>query len=671
MGNKVKVVAIVQARMGSTRLPNKVMKRMVGFPMIDLLLARLSCAKELNQIVIATSEDPRNQVLSEHVGALGYTCFMGSENDVLDRYFHAARLVHADVVVRITGDCPLIDPGVVDQAVRKFTGSNVDYLSNTIPATYPDGLDSEVFSIDALGMAWREAASAYDREHVTPYLKNNPKFRRESLVNEEDWSSLRWTVDEASDFYVVEDVFKHFAPNRLFSWLDVLSLREQRPEIFRPNEHLIRDEGAHMGSGEKLRRRAKEIIPSSNVFFSKRAETLLPRNWPAHYCKARGCILWDLDDNQYTDMSTMGAGANTLGYGHPEVDDAVRRAVEAGNTSTLSCPEEVYLAEKLLELHPWADMVHFGRSCGDVIALAISIARAATGKDDVAVCRYQDLADLADEQNIVGRLSPRLLRTRAPETLQGTVFHFDYNSFADFEAILDKHPIGAIMIEIMRDTESADDFLPKVRRFASEHGIVLIFDECTSGFRQAFGGIHKIYGVEPDVAAFGKALGNGYAIAAVIGRREIMQAARSSFTSSAASTDRIGPSAALKTLEVIEGSQSWDTITKIGLQIRHRWQRLAEKHGLTIKHWGLPALTGFTFQSRHEMAYAALVTQEMLAKGYLASDSVYVCVEHTPEIVDAYFEALDPIFGVIKECEEGRDVLGLLKGPYLAGGSNS
>jgi glutamate-1-semialdehyde 2,1-aminomutase len=197
---------------------------------------------------------------------------------------------------------------------------------------------------------------------------------------------------------------------------------------------------------------------------------------------------------------------------------------------------------------------------------------------------------------------------------------------------------------------------------------VLIFDECTSGFRQTFGGLHKLYGVEPDMAMFGKALGNGYAITATIGRREVMEAAQSTFISSTFWTERIGPTAALKTLEVMEQTQSWDTITKTGLSIRERWQQLADKYSLQINHWGLPSLTGYTFMSDNALAYKTLITQEMLSKGYLASNSVYVSTEHSPKVVDGYFDALDPLFALIKECDEGRDVMSLLKGPVCHGG---
>jgi glutamate-1-semialdehyde 2,1-aminomutase len=211
-------------------------------------------------------------------------------------------------------------------------------------------------------------------------------------------------------------------------------------------------------------------------------------------------------------------------------------------------------------------------------------------------------------------------------------------------------------------------FLESVRNLATEKKIILIFDECTSGFRETFGGLHKKYGVEPDMAMFGKALGNGYGITATIGKREIMEAAQTTFISSTFWTERIGPTAALATLKVMEQIKSWETITQTGLNIRQGWQKLADKHGLKINHWGLAALTGFTFQSKNALAYKTLITQEMLAKGYLAGSSVYVCIDHTPEVVEGFFEALDPILELIKQCEEGRDVMSSLKGPVCHDG---
>lgn len=670
----MKTIAIVQARMGSTRFPDKVMRLINGVPMIELLLNRLARSKKIDQIILATADDARNHPLAEHVRQLGFTVYQGSESDVLDRYYQAAKLALPDTVIRITGDCPLVDRQLVDEMIDHFNGASVDYISNILPPTYPDGLDIEIFSFAALERAAHQAVKPFEREHVTPFIRDSGLFTTTNHTHEKNYSSERWTVDEAADFVVVSSIFEHFSPRTDFSWLEVLALRNAKPDLFVANNQLIRNEGASMGTGQKLWKRAKQVIPGGNMLLSKRAEMFLPDLWPAYFSKAKGCKVWDLDGNEYTDMSIMGIGTNTLGYGHPEVDEAVRQTIDAGNMSTLNCPEEVYLAEKLIELHPWADMARFARSGGEANAIAIRIARAASGKDKVAICGYHGWhdwylsANLGDDKNLAGHLLPGLQPNGVPQNLRGTVFPFNYNNFAELEALVNDHDIGVIKMEVVRNFGPEDNFLHKVRQLATERGIVLIFDECTSGFRQTYGGIHKMYGVEPDMVMFAKALGNGYGITATIGRREIMEAAQTTFISSTFWTERIGPTAALATLEVMARIKSWETITTTGLDITARWKALAEKYSLSITTNGLPALTGFGFNSPNALAYKTLITQEMLVKGYLAGTSVYVCTEHSPKVVNDFFAVLDPIFALVKECEEGRDVMSLLKGPVCHGG---
>jgi glutamate-1-semialdehyde 2,1-aminomutase len=660
--------------MSSIRFPNKVMQAICQTPMIGLLFKRLSNAKHIDQIVLATSKDPCNDSLAKYIQELNYTVFRGSEDDVLDRYYRAAKEAEADSVVRITGDCPLVDPVLVDEVIAKFLDADVDYVSNVAPPTFPDGLDIEVFSFQALEVAWSKAKTPKEREHVTPFILESEKFSRVNFTNDVDCSEKRWTVDEPEDFEVVQKVYEYFHPRLDFSWVEILGLTRKHPEWFMSNLHLARNQGLELGTGQKLWKRAKRLIPGGNMLLSKRAEMLLPEQWPTYFSKAKGCKVWDLDGNEYIDMSMMGIGTNILGYGHPEVDDAVSGVVGAGNMSTLNCPEEVYLAEKLIELHPWADMARFARSGGEANAIAIRIARAASGKDKVAICGYHGWhdwylsANLNDEKNLDGHLLPGLDPKGVPRNLQGSVLTFNYNNYTELELLVSKHDIGTIMMEVQRDKSPEDDFLLKVRQLAAERNIVLIFDECSSGFRQANGGIHKIFGVEPDIAIFGKALGNGYAITAVIGRREIMEAAQTTFISSTFWTERIGSVAALKTLEVMERVKSWEQITKSGQDISARWEELSRKFGLSITTSGIPAFAGFSFNSDKALAYKTLITQEMLKQGYLAGNSVYGCIEHTMQIIDGYFEALEPIFKLIRECEDGRNVYSLLNGPICHDG---
>ena len=418
---------------------------------------------------------------------------------------------------------------------------------------------------------------------------------------------------------------------------------------------------------QTLWKKAKKVIPGGNMLLSKRPEMFLPEIWPSYFSRSESCKVWDLDGNEYIDMSLMGVGTNILGYSHPEVDESVIKTIEKGNMSTLNCPEEVFLSEKLIEMHPWADMVRLARTGGEANAIAIRIARAFTGKDKVAICGYHGWhdwylsANLNNNQGLDNHLLPGLRPTGVPNTLQETVFPFLYNRFDELESIVKKYDIGVIKMEVARNNVPDNNFLKDVRELASKNGIILIFDECTSGFRETFGGLHIKYEVEPDIAIFGKAIGNGYAITGVIGRKDIMEAAQKSFISSTFWTERIGPTAALKTLEIMEREKSWKIITKLGLKIRQRWEDLAKSYNLKINHFGLPALAGFNFVSENALEYKTLISQEMLSKGFLAGNSVYVCTEHTQEIIDDYFENLNGIFKLINECENGRNVNDLLK----------
>ena len=430
-----------------------------------------------------------------------------------------------------------------------------------------------------------------------------------------------------------------------------------------------------MGKGQELYKKAQTIIPGGTSLLSKRPEQLLPENWPAYYSKSKGCRVWDLDGKEYIDCSMMGIGTNVLGYACDAVDEAVMKVVRDGNLTTLNCPEEVYLAEKLIEMNPWAGGVRYTRGGGEANSMCVRIARAFTGKDKVAICGYHGWHDwyvsvnLADDSALDGHLLPGIPTGGVPKGLRGTSIPFHYNNIAELEEIVAKNPdLAAVKMEVCRNFGPENNFLQKVRDLCTKNGIVLIFDECTSGFRETFGGLYKKYGVNPDMTIYSKTMANGYALSAVVGRKDIMEAAQGSWISSTFWTERIGPTAALAALAEMERTKSWEKITAIGLDNKKRWQALADKYGLKINQWGIPALAGYTFDSPNALAYKTYITQEMLKQGYLAGNSLYPCLAHTPEILDDYFEKLDKIFADIRDFEDGRDVMKALDGPVCQSG---
>lgn len=430
-----------------------------------------------------------------------------------------------------------------------------------------------------------------------------------------------------------------------------------------------------MRKGQDLYNKAKSIIPGGTMLLSKRPEMFLPDNWPSYFSEAKGCKVWDLDGTELIDMSIMGIGTNSLGYGNDEVDSAVVNTVRKGNMSSLNCPEEVYLAEKLIEMNPWADMVRFARSGGEANAIAVRIARAASGKDNVAVCGYHGWHDwyLSANHNGGDDLSSHLISGLSPKgvpkNLKNSVFPFNYNNYEELLDIVEKNDIGVIKMEVIRNFEPKDGFLKRVRDLATKKNIVLIFDECSSGFRETFGGIFQKYNVEPDMVMFGKTIGNGYALTAVVGRKSVMEAAQSTFISSTFWTERIGPTAALAALKVMEREQSWNKITDIGKKMQKGWLALAEKNDLDIAVSGIPAMTSYSFNSRNALEYKTLITQEMLKKGFLASTIFYACTEHTDEHLGNYFDELDKIYKTISKCEsEILNINTLLDGPVCHSG---
>ena len=424
-----------------------------------------------------------------------------------------------------------------------------------------------------------------------------------------------------------------------------------------------------MGMSQELYKKAKLLIPGGTQLLSKRPEMFLPDFWPAYYRKAKGVEIWDLDDNKFIDMSIMGIGACILGYADDDVNKAVKAVVDAGSMGTLNCPEEVELAELLLKLHPWAGMVRYARTGGEAMAIAVRIARAYTGKDTVAFCGYHGwhdwylAANLADDANLDGHLLPGLEPLGVPRGLKGTAIPFNYNRIDDLEEIVDHNEIGVIVMEPIRDHEPENNFLKKCRDLADDIGAVLIFDEVTSGWRLRVGGVHESYGVHPDIAVFGKAMSNGFPMAAIIGKDAIMDAVQSTFISSTYWTDRIGPVAAIATINKMLDNNVPLHLCRIGDLIRDGWERLGEEHDLKVDAEGIAPLPHFAFDYEENQALQTLFTQEMLNRGFLASKSVYVSYSHNEEHVEMYLENANDVFGIIKRAVEEDNVRDLLKGP--------
>ena len=680
------ILCILQARVSSSRLPGKVLKPLLGKPLLELQIERLRRARRLDRLVVATSTEAADDALESLCARLGVPCFRGSLHDVLDRFYRAAQPHAAEHIVRLTGDCPLADPELIDRLVEFHLAGGYDYAANNFEPTFPDGLDAEIFRAQALEESWREAVLPSHREHVTQFIVSQPaRYRVGSFRGEPDRRHLRWTVDEPEDFELIREIYEALYPAKAnFSTADILRLIEERPSLATANVKYERNEGLAKSHQEDkkfmttrrieksfaLQERARKRIPGLSQLLSKRPDMFSYGVWPGYFSRAKGAEVWDLDGNRYLDMSIAGIGANVLGYADPDVDVQVMEAVRQGTSCSLNCPEEVYLADLLCELHPWAEQARFARTGGESMTIAVRIARAATGRDLVAFCGYHGwhdwyLAANVGTENALGEhLIPGLLPNGVPKALAGTALPFRFNHLEELQEIVNQrgHELAAIVLEPMRNFAPEPAFVRGVRSLADQTGAVLVLDEISAGFRFTTGGAHLTLGYEPDIAVFSKALGNGYPIAAVIGKGAVMDAAQTTFISSTYWTERIGPTAALATIEKFRRVTAAAHLQQIGELVQAGWQRAADRHGLAIHVGGMPQLGHFSFDAPEAAELKAYYIQLMLEEGFLASTLFYAMYAHTTEHVEQYLAATDRAFARLVEVKARGGVSGVLAG---------
>ncbi|WP_440055621.1 aminotransferase class III-fold pyridoxal phosphate-dependent enzyme [Pseudoalteromonas sp. T1lg65] len=421
----------------------------------------------------------------------------------------------------------------------------------------------------------------------------------------------------------------------------------------------------HIKKSLELQQKAKKLIPGLSQLLSKRPDMFNPEHWPGYYSKAQGAKVWDLDGNEYLDMSISGIGANILGYAEPAVDNEVIQAITNGVSSSLNCPEEVLLAEKLCEIHPWAEQARFARCGGEAMTVAVRIARAATGKDKIAFCGYHGWhdwylsANISDTGNLDDHLIPGLSPRGVPRALKGTAIPFPFDDIQALKDVISHHgtELAAIVMEPMRNFSPSAEYWRQVEALASELHIPLIIDEISMGFRICPGGSHLQLGINPDIAVFSKAMANGYAMAAVIGKSKWMDAAQSSFISSTMWTERVGPVAALATIDFYQSNKVHEHLASLGEKIKQGWLDLAAKHQLKIHVSGISALCHFGFEHPEPLKLKALFIEKMLDKNILATNMYYAMYAHQFEHVEQYLQAVDYAFAAIKEAQDNPELL--------------
>ncbi|MFZ1917433.1 MAG: aminotransferase class III-fold pyridoxal phosphate-dependent enzyme [Terriglobales bacterium] len=642
-------VAIIQARMGSTRLPGKSMAEIDGRPMLWHVAQRVKRASLVDRVVVATSTNRADDAIADMCRRDGIPCYRGSENDVLDRFYSAARAEKAAWVVRITADCPLIDPEVIDRVVRRFQRGDLDYASNAMVRSYPDGLDTEVFSFSALEKAWHEATKTSEREHVTPYLRSE-KFRTANV--ESDSTSLyqhyRWTVDELQDLEFIRAVYRAMRDKGEFGMKDVLELLEKSPGLDRMNSEIVSNRGYYKSlfedaqaaaaprrSIEKSKawfERASKTIPGSSQTFSKGANQHVQGVAPMFLAKGKGCRVWDVDGNEYVDY-IQGLLPNILGYAHEELNQAVAEQLSQGHSFSLPHPLEVELAERLVRLIPCAERVRFGKNGSDATSGAVRAARAFTGRERIACCGYHGWQDWY--------IGSTTRNAGVPGAVRALTHPFVYNDLGSLQSLLNDHPgeFAAVIMEPVNFWPPAGGFLEGVKTLTHEHGALLIFDEICSGFHFGLGGAQKKFGVTPDLACFGKAMGNGFPISCVVGRADAMKVFEDIFFSFTFGGEVASMAAAIKVLEVLQTTDALGRIEANGRVLQEGLNVLAKEAGLQdqLKCIGYPSWSLIKFldaDGKDSLMVRSLFTQECVKRGVLLLATHSMTAAHDPLAVE-------------------------------------
>lgn len=676
-------LVVIQARCSSSRLPNKIFLEINDKSILKTIVDRISLSSKVNKIVVATSTNVEDDKIQQFCETNNIDYYRGDERDLINRYYYLAKLVKANNIVRITSDCPYIDYKIMDKMIDYFTSNSIDYLYNTneddLNSIYPEGSDIEIFNFKTIKYIWEHEKEI--RQHATgcirvrnDYYKNifnikqfDCELNKINLNN--NFNGIHISIDQLRHYELAKFIFNNFKEQEYFSYQDILLFLDNNYDTYTQ----IMSLQSKSRIGQELYKKAKQLIPGGTQLLSKRPEMFLPDNWPSYYSKVEGIEVTDLDGNKYIDMGINGIGSCILGASDKDINSAVIQCINNGSMSTLNHPNEVKLTEKLIELHPWAGMARYTRASGEACAVAVRIARAHSKKYKVAFCGYHGWHDwyLATNINSSGldkHLLGGLSTTGVPPTLEGSIYPFTYNKIEELENLLSSNEFGVIIMEPMRNMYPENNFLHKVRELANKYNCVLIFDEVTSGFRITYGGLHKMLGIEPDIAVFGKAISNGYPLGVVLGKSSIMQTAQETFISSTYWTEGIGFTAGLSTINKFVENKVADYIYELGTYYQDNLREVIKNNNMNITVSGLPCITSIVFNYSNPLVIKTLFIQEMLKKGYLTTVALYMTYAHNKNIIDKYVNEIDIFIKKYKMDIENGTCDKYLEGPVAHGG---
>lgn len=684
---KPKIVVFVQARMGSARLPGKVLKKVLNKELLFYEAERIKRAKKVDDVVVITSINEDDNLIYDLCQKNNIKCYRGSENDLLDRHYQAAKIYQADFAVKVPSDCPLTDPNIIDEVINLWLNNQdkYDYVSNYHPPTFPDGLDVEGCPFSILETAWKEAKETHEREHTFPFIWDNPqRFRIGNIINPRGNMFLteRWTLDYPEDYDFIKTVIEELKDRPDFLIDDVSDLLKRKPEIKEINKKHLgvnwyknvqdnlktvprylyrRDKPLELKNSLELLKRAKKVIPCATQTLSKGYTQWSVGACPLFLKSSKGCQVYDVDGNAYIDYG-MGLGPFILGYCDPDVNRAVSEQLEKGTMFTLPSPLETEVAEIIVEKVPCAEMVRFGKNGSDATSAAVKLARAYMGKEKIIICGYHGWHDwyIASTERNKG----------IPKCYKDLVIPLKYNDIEGLKEIIKKYKdeIAGLIMEPVTAIPPENNFLEEVRKITKENNIVLIFDELFTGFRWSIGGAQKYFNVTPDLACFGKAVANGYPISVITGKKEIMEKFEEVFFSFTYGGETLSLAAVVATIKKLEAEDVYGHIEKWGNYLKEEIKKLIIKHNLEkyISIIGYPFKTVFNFSGvDNPMEIKTFFQQECAKRGVLFIGYHLVSFAHKKEHIDFTLEVYDQVMAEFKKVILSNKLKESLKGELV------
>ena len=644
-------IVIIQARMSSTRLPGKVLKELAGKPVLEHMIRKAGKIVGIDRVVVATSDQASDDPVATWCEQQKVDCYRGNLNNVLARFISAAEEYKADNIMRLTADCPLFDPNVSSQILALFQATGADYCSNVNPQSWPDGLDCEVFSLEAIKEA-QEQASGEDLEHVTTFIRRNQsRFKvanlRCPLPHLYDY---RWTMDTPEDYEFLQKLFDVLPED--FGYLDVLDILEKTPVLKEWNEKQRSRQRTPFSSQERHFQRSKdflkvveEVIPLASQTFSKSKLNFNPGHAPLFATHGQDGRIWDIDGNAYVDM-IMGLLPVSMGYNDPDVDFAIREQLDRGISFSLATELEYELSKRIVDIIPCAEQVRFGKNGTDATSAAVRLARAYTGKDHILVCGYHGWQDW-----YIGSTARHLGVPQATRDLTTAV---PYNDLNALETVLKekKGQVAGLILEPANFFPPQEGYLEQLKDLLHTHNALLIFDEVITGFRFSLGGAQEYFGVTPDLASFGKSMANGMPLSVITGRTDIMDKMNDIFFSGTFGGEALSLAAGIAVIDKMRREPVIETMWSTGAKIKEGVEAVFKQYGLEdqLALIGYSPLHLLQIKEKEPASAGAIKTfilHELYKEGVLSLGTHNICYAHTDKdvehVVNSYGKVIEKL----------------------------